>query len=261
MLKWLRTIDWTAILGSALVLAFALWFLSANPGYGSDTTIFENSVVYAFTLLSPEAWTALFTCALFVSTFALWQVTQTAAEAARKSAEIAERSLTDLESPFLYPAIKSSSLIPDFRNFELYPHPSSPVAPVTPTVEFALHNYGRTPALLRTVSAAFDLLNKIEPNPLLDILHLPSGDPVLQQGHITNYAYKAITVTEVNKSGFASIKGGVSHLVLSGEVIYADIFGNDWIQTFCLTYYYEAKRFVAADGQYNRRQKKSRVSD
>ena len=38
-----------------------------------------------------------------------------------------------------------------------------------------------------------------------------------------------------------------------GEIAFSDLLGVDYVQTFCIAYYYDAKQFVRWEGRYNRR--------
>src|ERR1700750_2803800 len=83
MRKSLKGINWGATFGALLLLVLALWFLAANPDHEAQITSYKRPLEYIAGLLPPEGWTALFTCALFVSTVGLWQVTGQSVRLAR----------------------------------------------------------------------------------------------------------------------------------------------------------------------------------
>jgi hypothetical protein len=76
------------------------------------------------------------------------QTTQTAAEAAKLSAEVAERSLTNVERPYL-----------TVLRIDRYIFWTQRAQETNANVEIRIKNYGRTPAFLLEVKAAFELIS------------------------------------------------------------------------------------------------------
>ncbi|MGA7674664.1 MAG: hypothetical protein WCA78_06405 [Rhizomicrobium sp.] len=178
-----------------------------------------------------------------------------AANAAKKAADVADRALTDLETPFLYPVIKSGTFKEDFEPFVLYDNPASPDIFVTPTVSFKIKNYGRTPALLRSVAARFEYLTEMPAEPRTDVYADYAVEPVLEAAQETSTTIKKFTTVPVNKAAYKGLKDGDCHLFLYGEMIFADIFRADYTQTFCLAWDFRTKGFIPWASRYNQRKR------
>jgi len=114
--------------------------------------------------VSPSFWSWLFPDSL--SVFTLWLAISTiglgiiaviqlgflsrqegiaaaTAQAAKISANVAERTLTELERPYIF--VDTPKVIP------------SPIESVSPNVQYILKNYGRTPAIVRWLKATAKL--------------------------------------------------------------------------------------------------------
>src|SRR5208337_3991100 len=83
---------------------------------------------------SSSDWAAIFSGLLFFSTTGLWVVTRTAANAAKKAADVAEQALTVLERPYIFIDAITIAPITQYRLGQ----PS-----------YVLKNYGKTPAVIR----------------------------------------------------------------------------------------------------------------
>jgi hypothetical protein len=132
MLKWLRSIDWTAILASTLVMVLLLWFLAANPDYNTYPATYKNPLQYVVGWLSSEGWTALFTCALFISTVGLWVQT-------RDAADVSVRGLETVERAYIFPDFAGALK----QNGDRI------------SVEPLLYNAGKTPAVIDEFFAGY----------------------------------------------------------------------------------------------------------
>jgi len=163
------------------------------------------------------------------------------AQAAQKSADIAERTLTELESPFLYPVIRADTVEAQFKGFVLYDATPGWAAP---TITFTIKNFGRTPALVRSVAAEFDQLTEIAANAREGILEDLVVDPVLEPGKETERRFERTIASKVDLDAHKKIAAGQSMLWLYGKVLFSDIFGFEYVQHFSFVYLYPAKRFV-----------------
>jgi hypothetical protein len=89
-----------------------------------------------------------------------------AAKAARKSAEVAEKSVNDVERPYVF----VENIDPQVKVFGL------PGA--VPFVVLSLRNYGRSPALIRQLSALLEISPHAKPTlqnwPLVKVVPLPT---------------------------------------------------------------------------------------
>jgi hypothetical protein len=98
----------------------------------------------------------IFTGVLGVSTLALWQVTRVAAFAAKDSAEIARRSLTELERPWLF--IEGAKI----TRREL---PNEPIKPNDWFITFTCKNVRRSPAVIKECIIKLEDRDTLPPKP------------------------------------------------------------------------------------------------
>jgi len=172
------------------------------------------------------------------------------AQAAKKSADVAERTLTELEAPFLYPVIKRDTVQDQFRGFVLY---DATPGWATPTVTFVVRNFGRTPALIRSVAAELDQLTEISAKPRDGILEDVVVDPVLEPERETEREFELAIVTKIDLETHKKIAAGQNMLWLYGKVLFSDMLGFEYTQHFSFVYLYGAKRFVP--WRYNKRER------
>jgi hypothetical protein len=165
------------------------------------------------------------------------KATQTAADAAKKSADVAERALVDLEGPYLYPNILPNSIQDSFKAFTWYeksPHTAQP------SISFTLKNYGRTLALPQSLIATLffggpDDVFKEEAGWSHETLLGPgeSSQPIERQ------MLKPIGMEE-----YKSIIEEKTRIFLRGSVVFYDVFGNEYMQAFCLARHPKTHRFT-----------------
>jgi hypothetical protein len=209
-----------------------------------------------------ELVTALATVALVISTILLWIATREAdrtnrisANAAKAAAEIAERSLTDLEGPFLFPVILTNDIFSLLRPFRVYDHFSSPHNPARPTIEFTFKNYGRTPALPLNMSAVFFIGDGN------DRRGDPLGNSFIIETLIGPGDSAAVTIernmqdTIDTWDDYRTVMAGTSRIFFKGAILFSDIFGNRYEQTFCLSWSPIRDGFVVWNPQMNRRRR------
>jgi hypothetical protein len=137
----------------------------------------------------------------------------------------------------------------------MYDHENSPVGDARPNVTFVIKNYGRTPALLRSVSAQFDHLTEMVAEPHTNIFADHAVEPVLEAGQHTSRTFTKVVTVPISREAYRSIQAATSRLFLYGEVIFADIFGNDYTQTFCLAWDNSSKGFIPWSSRYNQRKR------
>jgi hypothetical protein len=179
-----------------------------------------------------------------------------AAKAAKKQAAVAERSFTELETPFLYPVVIGQVIDDAFKYFERYDHPASPVTPVSPHAEVVIRNYGRTPALLRGETMWLEQRGDTFADPDFDFIFSEQPpDAVLEPGAQSSQPIKPQINPPIDKASHAKLKAEETYLFLRGTIWFADIFGGEWIQTFSLRWDYERRCFRPADAKYNQRKR------
>lgn len=227
--------------------------------------------------------TAIFTGLLFVATYRLWNSTkglhdetkrlaglaetqskdmkdsiaaaQTAANAAKKSADVTERALNDLESPFLYP-VELGELIRDgFRDYKKSEYVDKPGTGVCPIVSFKIKNYGRALALLKSVAVQVEHWTEMVPEPRVNYLAQGAGEPVLEPNGVSG-SYRTGMLNPIDFIGIESIEVRKSHIFFYGEIEFSDLLGNDYVQTFCLVWHPQIGRFIPWRPKYNQRKRK-----
>ena len=256
MRKYLRallrqeTLPYLAIIAIGVLVASLLhasqtchYFVNAGPNLETDSSLFG---------ISPEGWTAVFTGLLTISTAGLWIVTHTAANAAKAAAEAASKQ-AEVELPFVYTGAISGDIRNQLQAFVLYDN--SPVAPISPEIAFRVKNYGRTSAILRSVSAEFVHWTEIPQEVPSDVLTEYAVEPILEPSKESNSAFKRNPLIPIDRNAFNSIMAGTSRLFLYGEIIYADVFGGEFAQAFCLTWNRGSNRFVPWGARYNLRKR------
>ncbi len=159
----------------------------------------------------------------------------------------------ELEGPFLHPVIQPNAIMEGLWGFIRYDHPTSPVAPVASEASFTIRNVGRSPALLKSVAAEMGHWTEMAPKPRVDHLARYDVEPVIEAGEETKETFVETVTIPIDKAAFKSLKGGDSHLFLYGEIAFSDLLGEDYVQTFCFAYNFDAKQFVRWEGRYNRR--------
>lgn len=154
---WARTIDWVPILAGTLFLVLVLWFLDQYPTDINKPQTYQDAIEDFFSLTSPEGWTAFATVVLAISTFGLWAVTNTAAKAAKEAAE----ALPIVERAHVYPMIVNPGAILERVRFAMtFPLTSTEddeCSSDTAELTFRIKNYGKTPAILKSVMVGFGI--------------------------------------------------------------------------------------------------------
>jgi hypothetical protein len=135
----------------------------------------------------------------------------------------------------------------------IFDHPSSVVPVKSPTVSFAIKNVGRSTALLRSVAATVEHLTKMVAKPRVEFLANYAIEPIVDPQAETARQFTQQLIIPIDRDANDSITKGDSHIFLYGEIVFSDVLGTDYIQTFCLSYDRHAKRFVPLGSKYNRR--------
>ncbi len=195
---------------------------------------------------------AYFTLTLKRSTDNLWDVT-------RRSADIAERALTELERPFITVEVLQSGL-----TFTASGTVTSPIS----DFKYQFVNHGRTPAQLIELVESWPVVDRIR-HPTnsnkFQSVQPPPIDPKTQRGRqlpfgvvvsqnkpfeLSANAVAVIDIQHVNVRPFFHSLG--SDLYFCGYVRYQDIFDKRYIFGFCAVYDFIGRRFVLmGDSRYN----------
>jgi hypothetical protein len=259
------------------------WLLFVGPGhYNTDARAKHEAQQYLPRLLdfflscvvSASFWTAVFTAALTWSTVGLWRQTkrlasgadeqlkkmvdstaaaQTAADAAVKSANTAERALIELERPYL--VVEATVTVSEDRIFA----ERKSVSSIFPSLRFGtaeviFRNLGRTPASLTFIHYVF------LPSPR-ETIPIPI-DPTAIRGRelpvgCNSDGNAPFRETENLRFRFGSdveldFGDGTQALWLIGFARYEDIFTKCHIHGFCMAFDPVGNRFVRrGDHRYN----------
>jgi hypothetical protein len=167
--------------------------------------------------LQPDGWVAIFTLSLTVSTILLWLDTRKSANAALKAANVAEDALTVLERPFLFLTIDSARGAYD-------PAVLAANGKTQPGVWYKWHNFGRTPAILRTGRYELTAL-PIEPVSMFFTEDDKTGETIVGADKSSEPEEVRVYVPGITSADQASIQARTLTLYFWGEVEYADVFG------------------------------------
>jgi len=197
-----------------------------------------EAVIAAFTIVL-----ALSTIGLWLSTEKLWSVTRMTAKAAQDSADalpVIERAYIFIKPEIVFP--------PDF-----WWRKDTDVAANTISVKYVFTNHGKTPAVIRSIDARFNMWTDAPDN----IQHMPSkilgGEPVLEASESTSpdeeFIQRKLTAIEVE-----AIENGHAYLWFYGSIIYEDIFKKKRVTRFRWRYGSILQHFgPAGTAPYNER--------
>lgn len=234
------------MLSQSTVLQFSQTEQQRDPGKDSKEESEKLDIdrrIARYTL-----WLAVFNGLLVVSTIALWRAT-------RKSTKIAERALTELETPFL--SIKVISPGINVKNIKNIMDIDFGV------LEFCVANYGRTPAslleMIDNVSAV--PINQVRPLRIdPDVVHgirMPYGVVAPPKGDSMPFRL-GIFESIFGKRRPAGALDCVP--TFAGFVRYADIFKSNYVLGFCFIFDPIGNRWVLNGGNdynYCRKEEKS----
>jgi hypothetical protein len=209
---------------------------------------------WRYTFDKPDAYIALFTLILALSTITLWLAT-------KRTANIAERALTELERPFLGVEVLQSGL-----SFTETGTVTSPIS----DFKYQFVNYGRTPARLTELVETWPVIKRINekeggsrysytsvlPNPIDPTRQsgrkLPFG-VVVSSGKPFLLTANAFAVIDIQNLAVRPwFHGTGSDLYFCGYVRYTDIFNKRYIFGFCAIFDYNSRHFVLmGDDRYN----------
>jgi len=206
-----------------------------------------------------EAVVGIFTIVLAASTGRLWYSTEKLWGSTNRSAEIAERALTELERPFITVEVLQSGL-----TFTANGTITSPIS----DFKYQFVNHGRTPAQLIELVESWPIVDRIQhptdPNKFQSV-QPPPIDPKAQGARrlpfgvvvskdrpfeLSANAIAVIDIQRVTVRPFFHSLG--SDLYFCGYVRYQDIFDKRYIFGFCAVYDFIGRRFLLmGDSRYN----------
>jgi hypothetical protein len=193
-------------------------------------------------MIASAAAQAIFACVLAIATIALLFVTYKSAKATEKAANVAEKTLIDIERPYLF-----VEMVPpawdarEFGNYFARPTTNRPM------VYYRFRNDGRGPAIVRSRKDVFRYLPKLPDEPCFN---LPGEPEELELGHIVSDPAWYMVIPPQGKGEqlgivwgemreqptMAAIKGcGLvpCPIYVYGIVIYEDIFNQAHETNFC----------------------------
>lgn len=164
-----------------------------------------------------------------------------AADAARKSADVAEAAYLNLESPYLFPVVDASEFM---RSLQF--GPGSPVSPV----EIRLRNMGRSPGFPAVLACEL-----VAGGPDEVVNDREAGwfpDSTLAPGETSANLVKR-GIRNITDQDCSAIVKGAQDVYLCGKVFYMDLFGRQYRQTFCLKWLSSHGSFMAFGPARNKR--------
>jgi hypothetical protein len=175
-------------------------------------------------------------------------VADKAANAAKQSADVAEQALYGTEAPFIFIIIEST----DGNAIVTVTSPQGVKYPEH--VSYMLHNYGRSPAIIREIYIAC-----IASDAMLDPCPFPPLQSNLFQSEIVGSGESSQSKPLPQIASFLP-NDGKSHpgavVIVCGQVRYADVFGNQYLSGFSYAFNSYFNRFHAVGGaNHNYRRK------
>lgn len=180
-----------------------------------------------------------------------------AARAAGKAALAAEAAINaeeDREGPFLYPILGSNSFRRSFDAAALYTSPNSPpLKPFRGEAQFALHNYGRSAAVVQSIQTQVIHLSQMMPG-------LPLSAPldydvplIIEPDKTGGSVHHAGLLIPIDAEAVASIISRNSFLFLIGRISFGSVSGTGYEQTFCMAYDPKSRDFKPWGTAHNKR--------
>jgi hypothetical protein len=212
---------------------------SENPADKVDWHNWLRDPITVFTSLL-----TIFNGLLFASTIGLWV-------ASRKTAQISERALVDLERPYIF-FHKIQTDIGAFTT--LMPQPST-----VPYFDFSVINYGRTPGSIELAIVKFDLLDKIPEEPKTENVEVDNSTyiaAVVIVGQNSEYIFRRLALESINYTREMRDKWNTDRtldLYCWGMLEYRDIFDKTHTTTFCRRYDFKHREWIPV-GERHRNQ-------
>lgn len=176
------------------------------------------------------------------------KISKSSADAATKSADVAEKALINVESPALYPVIEVAEFAKSLG------WGRGPVKPV----EIRLKNVGRSPGFPGIIACTL-----FAGGPDESISDMHAGlfpESTLAPGEISmHFIERSIQRhdgAKISDEECASIVAGRQDVYLSGNLSYIDLFGREYWQTFCLKWLAAHKAFMAFGPSRNKRERR-----
>ncbi|HTC19085.1 MAG TPA: hypothetical protein VK690_08220 [Stellaceae bacterium] len=180
---------------------------------------------------------AIFTLLLALGTFWLGFISNKAASAAKAAAE----ALPIVERAYVYPVVVSvvgmAEYIDESTIYFLNPDQIDKPRPETRDIAFKIKNYGKTPAILKSVFAGLGVwpigaeIGLSIPEATLGPMDITSDFTAAMQVGLTRNQAKHILAYE-------------AHLGFSGTIVFDDIWGNENTTTFLFVWDNEIKRMA-----------------
>jgi hypothetical protein len=211
----------------------------------------------------PDAYVALFTALLVVSTIALWRSTRKLWEAGEKQfklakettdrqaieiknqidiARIAARAADDSAKAAIATERARFYIVINAHNLESFlkaagRYPNSPTMPFSfgPIIEYAFKNYGKTPGIIKEVSHGLSV-NEGPPDPVYTVSkHLFVENMIAAGGTTEAQKFDGPTLFRNIETAMPVIQGQ-AHFWFYGRFDYEDVFGNPQVHRFFMRY-------------------------
>jgi hypothetical protein len=183
----------------------------------------------------------------------------TSADAAMISAKVAEQTLMTAETPYIIPTIVEHNIRSILNGLDTG----------CVDIDYSFHNYGRTPAIITQFNVECGVIERIFTiTGVDDEGHYAIGPDYTYMKYGTDMCEtifkdcKSRTFKyHLDRDGEEAIFKGKHHIdrycpVFRGNVIFSDIFGVNYIQTFILAYDYVGRQFYSAGGIENNRRRR-----
>lgn len=160
-----------------------------------------------------------------------------ATNAATVAAETAEKVMFDVEAPFLYPAIISTTARQDFAPFLINDNPRSRPGLVQPLIRFKIVNHGRGPAIFRSYRAVATCVDDVDAvGPLIGESRSIENSIIESQTKAGGHSgfWELRVAPPLDAAAVSDVLAGIRYVVFRGEFRFSGVHGADYVQTFGL---------------------------
>lgn len=211
-------------------------------------------------------WQVGLSAAGFLALLYTLRLSRRATNAAVAANAITERNIFEVQAPFLYPEIISTTIEREFGSFVIQDNPISPHTPINPTIYYQIRNYGEGPAIFQAIRGIARCLKEF-PQPIPDLGNRTNPvHPIIEPGEavpppeITGEPshYRIMVNPALTAADVQAVRGGVDmRIFFLGEVQFSAPNGADYVQTFGFWYHPSLRKFIPMGAQHNQRTRRA----
>jgi hypothetical protein len=159
------------------------------------------------------------------------KATQTTADAAKDSAEVAGKALAIGERAYL--------VVDQFKTSQSFS------ANIPLEIRYHITNVGRTPGIITGISAKAQILEKLPDQPTYEVR--TRGKEMIGSGTQHGLPMQAESIVGITTELYGRVRQKTLAVFVYGKVSYSDIFGNPHDTGFCAQWDFETAQFVPSN--------------